>query len=654
MSDIARPPLSERLCAGLCVGFALWTLCVHAVGLAGGALSHLVVAFAITAGALGAGIWKAGLATDWTGAANSAEPAAPRAKEVVAIALAALAAGAALATDAPIARWALWLFALGLAAGTVKRRPLPAEATPAGNGRSEAALWGLGIACAVYALAVHRPDADDAFYVNLAVAAIDHPELPLLARDTLHGRFDLPIHYATYRLHGFELANAAVAWITGLPAIRVFHVVTAAAAALCVPLAHAALLRRLLPQHWWLATLAVVVVLAAPGETHRWYGNFAFVRMWQGKGVFLFVFLPLVQLAALRFAQRPDGPRFAMLAATQIAALGCTSTALWAAPVASLVAMSAALPLRLASARTLAIGALASGYLIAAGLLLKSGVAASIPELAESFDPGVQLAGAFTTAFGEHRLYAFALVSLFLAWAATPPDGLARRFAIAAPLATGLVLFNPFLDAFVRANVTGPSYWRAVWALPAPLLMAFVLVAPLRFADRLGPRPARALAGLAIAVFAIAVPRFHGFAAENAAWLDAPGLKVGAMHRWAVAVNEIAPRKRVVAPPPVATWIPTAHDHAYPMAVRVYLKPLREKIGELAFRDRYVMTQFVDGNAGFHPREAQIFERGLDLYDVQAVCIRIGQTIAPAREILRRAGFTKRLQGTHMEIWARP
>ena len=47
-------------------------------------------------------------------------------------------------------------------------------------------------------------------------------------------------------------------------------------------------------------------VLVAVGETHRWYGNFSFVRMWQGKSIFLSVFMPLVYAYALRFAVRPN------------------------------------------------------------------------------------------------------------------------------------------------------------------------------------------------------------------------------------------------------------------------------------------------------------------------------------------------------------
>ena len=57
-----------------------------------------------------------------------------------------------------------------------------------------------------------------------------------------------------------------------------------------------------------------VLVLVAAGETHRWYGNFSFVRMWQGKAIFLSVFMPLVYAYALRFAVRPNLRDWTMLA----------------------------------------------------------------------------------------------------------------------------------------------------------------------------------------------------------------------------------------------------------------------------------------------------------------------------------------------------
>ena len=87
------------------------------------------------------------------------------------------------------------------------------------------------------ALLAHRPDLDDAFYLNLAVAAVDQPQAALLAEDTLHGIAGLPVHHPVYRVHTWELWNALWSWLTGVPVIAMFHWVSASLAAALVPLA---------------------------------------------------------------------------------------------------------------------------------------------------------------------------------------------------------------------------------------------------------------------------------------------------------------------------------------------------------------------------------------------------------------------------------
>jgi hypothetical protein len=484
--------------------------------------------------------------------------------------------------------------------------------------------------------------------VNVAGAALEHPELPLLARDTLHGRFDLPVHLSSYRLHSYELAIGALSLFSGVPPIYLFHLLAAPLAALCVPLAHAALFRLLTPRVWLWSSAALVLVLAAPAESHRWYGNFAFVRIWQGKSILLAVLLPLVAAFGLRFALAPGRRAWLLLAGAQIAAVGASATALWVAPATAWVALASALRLRRRDLSRFALGALASAYPIALGLSQASGMRESSPHLSARFLPGEQLAVALTTAFGDAtllRVGAAALLCSFACWG----RGLGRRYAIAAPLAAALVLLAPWCDAFVRANVTGPSYWRAMWAVPAPILIALVLVAPLQWERAGGRLAAAALA----AAFAVAVPTSYGFSVENQVRLAWPGLKVpAASFEWARRIDELAPGAAVVAPQDISTWIPTLPHPAYPLAVRSYLHPLRERIGEEQFRERTLMTSLADGRpAG--PREQEIFARGLDAYGIRAVCLRRSEHAEALREILRRAGFRLRVQATHTEIWLR-
>jgi len=666
-------PLSARICGAACASFAIWTLCSHAVVAAGGGLRSLVGLYAVVGlASLGAVAWArrrgvrlpAGLGgvRDASGKCDGrGEPVeqatvhspVPRWVRPALSLFAAAAAILAFQSGDPVLLWWM-LLAVWLAAAVVFLVLEPPRCEPAQDRPAlEIGLWSIAVLCAVCALIAHRPDLDDVFYINLAVAAVDRPELALLASDTLHGRDDLPIHFPIYRLQSYELLNAAISLLTGIPAVRVFHWIAAAVAALFVPLCHAVLFRLLTPRIWLWTTGALIAVLIATGEMHRGYGNFAFVRIWQGKGIFLFVFLPLVYAYAIRFATRPSLRSWLLLAAAQIASVGCTSSALWVAPLAAWAAMACALRPSWSSARHWLLGALSSGYVLAAGLLLKGPMSIHVAKEARVFDAGEQLAVALAIVLGSGLLHAVAIAVLFVAWACCR-RGLARRFAIAIPLSVALLLLDPYTDTWVRTHLTGPLYWRVMWALPVPILFALVLAAPLQW-NRLAwrRRAGAATCALLTLAFAVTVPSHSTISAINRVGIGLPTLKVDPVpYRWAGILNRIAPRKRVVAPPSISTWIPVFHDHAYPMTVRSYLQPNRDAVGKVAYRDRFVMTHFVDGELR-HLEAETIFARGLELYDVTAVCLKNSSHAETVRRILRTKGYRRQIQGLTHEIWVR-
>jgi len=659
------PAPSERLCDLACAAFASWTLASHATVAAGGSLRGLVALFAAAAAAL---VLLAARARRRAGArAAPPPPAAPapapapraapglvRGLELAGAALALAALAHFLAGGGVLGLWwgAALALAAALAAGWLREDPAP---PPARRGRGpELALFGLSLLCLGATLAIHRPDIDDAFYVNLAVAAVDQPGQPLLAADTLHGVPGLPLHLPVYQLHSWELAPAALSLATGLPVIACFHLLAAGLGAFLVPLAAAHLLRRLLPGAWLFATAAFVLVLLAAGETHRSYANFAFPRMWQGKAVALFVFLPLVQSYALDFARCPRARAFALLAAAQIAALGASSSALWVAPAGALAALASALRPSREGLRRGALGALASLYVLAAGVLVRGQMASHAPARPAG-PPGALLAEAGSEVLGTSRLAALSLFALAAGWAVVPP-GLARRFACGVPLAVLVVLLDPYTGEWVSANLTGPSYWRALWALPVPLLLALLLAAPLRW-----PGAPGLAAGLAAcAGFALWVPRYPVFDPRNAGpqvgiRVGRPSLKVPEVpYGWARALNEsVEPGAAVVAPYWVSRWVPTFHHHAHPLEVRLsYLLSYREELGPEDVEDRHVMSAYAAG-ALLEPDAPERFRRGLERYRVRGVCLAISDLSDEARAILRGAGFERRIQGVDHEIWVR-
>jgi hypothetical protein len=658
---------SDRICDATAVWFALWTVCTHAVVAAGGSLNQLLAVFALAAVLVaGALYWTARRTREAAPPERPPPPERGRGRQVLQLAggLAGigLAVAAALMNDAAFLWWSV-VGLLSFAAALFLIGEAPAAAPPLRGRWPEIALWAMALACAAVAIGVHRPDFDDSFYVNVAVAAADFPSRALLSGDTMLGVEGLPLHMPAHRIHTFELWNAALSHVTGMRAIHAFHWVSAALFALLVALAHAKLFRLLTPRLWPFALAALLAVLVGVGETHRWYGNFALVRIWQGKGIYLFVFMPLVYSYAIQFALRPSASRWGLLWAAQTAAVGCSSSAVWAAPVGAFMAMACVVRPTPEGLRRFGAGALASAYVIAAGVVLRGELQGLLEPMFETYEFGAQLRNALRHALGSARLWVFGVTAVLVAWACCP-RGLGQRFAIALPLAVWLILLNPYMDHWVSANLTGPSYWRSMWSLPVPILMALVLISPLQLARGAASRVAAGGASLAACcAFLALVPDYSAIDERNVGAggvgirVGRPGLKVPEeSYRWATALNEAVPAgATVVAPSDVGMWITTLHHHAHPLQGRkLYLGRHVAHLGEDDVNLRLFMTRYVGGGGGDVENADARFAYGLRNFDVKGVLLRNSGDALAARRILEQNDFERTLQALDHEIWVRP
>ncbi|MGH7789281.1 MAG: DUF6077 domain-containing protein [Candidatus Binatia bacterium] len=655
-------PLSDRFCDAVVVVLALWTVCCHAVVAAGGDLRALLLLYGAVM-AISLALWlrrrAASPAPVVPDAAATGERSVPAPWMLRAVALVAGAAVAARFVMQPdyLQLWWSAAVVLGLAAVALYYREPPLFSPPERSRSSEFLLWLLAAAAVVVTLIAHRPDHDDAFYVNVAVAVADLPRQALLSLGTMHGIEGLPLYLPFYRVHSYELLNGALSYLTGIPAIYCFHWLSAGSAALLVPLAYAKFFRLLTPRRWLATVATLMFVLVATGETHRWYGNFAFVRLWQGKAIFITVFTPLVYAYALRFAARPNRRDWAMLGAAQIAAVGCSASALWAAPVGAAIALCCAVRPSREGVRTVLLGGLASGYVLAAAWLVRASASGYIAEpagyrAAVAAAPALQ--GALLNVLGDARLLIFGIATLLVGWVFAP-SGLGRRFAVVAPLAMLLGLLNPYIADRVVVSVTGPSYWRSMWAVPLPILMALVLTSPLHLAgDWLRPGVRRAAWLVLLAAFACLIPRFNGLSPQNLVSLGWPALKVPHdTYEWAAAVNEsVPPRSFVVAPFEVSTWIVTFHQHSYPVLVRRYLHTWGTRLTREELLERTAMQRFVDAPELIAAAPQQ-FRDDLARFKVRAVCLVNTPAAATARAILEEERFQQTRHDGAYELWVR-
>lgn len=453
------------------------------------------------------------------------------------------------------------------------------------------ALVGLCVVAAVVALVANRPDIDDAFYLSIPATLLHDPSQPILLHDTLYRLPTLPIEFVGYREHTYEVLIGVVAWVTGLAPIVVAHIVFPPIFAVLSVLAWAWLLRMLVPLHWLPALALLVVCMLLLGETHHAYGNFGFVRIFQGKGIELCWSIPAIIGCALLWMRSGRAAAWYLLMASQIAAIGITSTGLFVAPVAAALALAAGWRPTATASRRLIVGCCASWYVVVvAGLLTAAAVHSHdwSPNYASTMAP---LGDIVIQTWGMWSTLPL-LVALLGAWAACESRATARVFA-GMSLLFLLVCFNPYTYRFVADHVMGASaLWRLSWAIPLPLMLA-VMIRAILARGLVLPVPWRGwkylVWGVAVGLTAWAAYGAGTLRAANHVTLGMPRVKAPAAD-YALAerlVRDMPESGTLLAPVTIASWCSTFVRHPLLLAVRpMYLMSVANELGRANAEER--------------------------------------------------------------------
>ncbi len=665
----AKPaiPLSNLVVDAACLCFAGWTVICNAAVLTGANTYQLTTATA----AIGLfGLLALGLLVGRSGARSlldffrdDPEQPQPQAEDeedlpwrvrILAIAVA-LAIGAAYYFRREfLVFWACsCLYFAGAcwyaSRSSIRRRPT-ARSLPA-----ELCLWAIGLLCMSVTLSTRRYDVDDSFYINLGVGVAAFPSLPLLRFDTVHG-IGLPIQAPFYRVHTFEALAGLLSHLTGIETIWFIHMLFAGIAGLLAPLAIARLLKSIDSERWlWALMVIVIFFLYTPGP-HRSYACFAFIRLFQGKAIFLTVLVPLIAAYGIRLGRFPTPRNALFLAAAEIAGIGMTSSAIWLSPLIGAMAVASAFRLRPEDWKRAAYAVLCSLYVLGAGVLLfltlKAGqggggtaAAASVTALgSESFK-------ALRLVLGGGKLLAVSLTVVLLCWPLCRTN-LARRFVSVFGLVFFLILVNPYLSAYLKSYLTGNTYWRILWALPFPVMAALCVTSPIN----LPLISRRGMVGLLVAASLVAAHYYRFPVRRRVRWGE-PRLKVpGREYAVAKAINEsLPPGSFALAPTLVSLYLPTFNRFAFPLMTKVtYVKTdtadrrRRAKLVSFVQRSR----KRTDGYAWF------IYN--LNLYRVSGVAFSTDHDSRRwlkkenrLRETLSRFGFRKVRTVRKYEIWVR-
>lgn len=547
----------------------------------------------------------------------------------------------------------LWWMAL-LATGGAWIWGPRGESHPAADGHAgKHAAWIVllvAVAAVCITLVANRPDADDAFYRSISATLLRYPQQPVLLHDTLYRLPDVPILLQFYRLSSYDVLVGTLARITGVDHLIVAYLILPSVfAAFCAP-AWAYLLRRIVPARWpWVLLILVACVLAL-GETHRAYGNFAFVRLFQGKAILVTVMTPVIAGSALLFAQHGGARHWLLLVAAQIAALGISASALFVAPAAAAFGLAGGWSANAASSRRFAVGMMASAYVFGAGWAMASVTHGGQALVSSSPMPDVPqiLDNAWGT--WSTRLL---LVSLLAAWAFVR-DPVRARYLSAGAFFFLLAVLDPYAVRVVADHFVGVrTYWRLTWALPLPFFLAVLLDGLLERAWGMRSRALAACVCVALAGCAVAFGwRFGTLRSANAVTLGLPGLKVDPVEYRVAArmVGEVPEKGVVLAPESVSIWLPSFIVHPELLGVRTLYLTRAFSLQDAAWRNslmRYVAGQYRP------PDSAAWFADALRRYGLTAVVfVHSAPWRGEMENVLERHGWRPLSSGTY-DVWVK-
>lgn len=449
------------------------------------------------------------------------------------------------------------------------------------------ALAGL---CALAALAtalLHRPGGDDAYYLNAILAHLEHPDLPMLSFDGMHGDPTVPINQVSHRPQVYEITLAWVSHWTGVSGRILYWVVFPPVWAALIPLSNALLARRIAPRAAVVQAALVCVLLLLWGDGHRAFGNYAFVRIYQGKGLLISVVVPLVIWCALRFSRTPSIRTWALLLCAQVMGVGASSSGLVVLPVCAGIALLACVrrPWELFVA---AVGVTASTPILA--VLVRVQTELWSDPLGEEGH-----VRAWTTLLGEHR--AWLVLGLFfagpvLAWGAGLPG---RALWLRLVGWSVVLVLNPVSSRFAGTIAALFSY-RLTWAVPVPTLIALTLAVGCTLRGRTG-HVGRAVCAVLLVVFALRGDR---------TW-DDPDLFVAlgedrVLRKPEAAAREVlartGPNDLVLAPYRVAGRLTNHSGRPRLVAVRdLYVLNLTRHFGEVEADERMALLKLAGANA---------------------------------------------------------
>ena len=308
------------------------------------------------------------------------------------------------------------------------------------------------IIAVAYTLVSHRPDPDDALYLFFGLLPLDQPMQAINL---------LPMYDTARMLVSYPVIEAVVSYWTGTSFLQVHYLFVPALAAMLSALAYYELFQRIGGGYAGILALMTIIILILWGDLHRSPGNFAFVRMFQGKAMLYTMVCPYLVSSAMGVLTRRPGSSFRLVMAS-ISGIGLTQSAVVLVPLfftGLILATWLVYRESPISARSLPFLAGAAVF-----IALSAGIVAYLGKIPGAINPrDFSLREALDIVFGDGLRGPFGVASIALL-PLLAQDRVKHKAVIATIIALMLTALNPVV-VFLAGQIVWSLTWRLQWLL---------------------------------------------------------------------------------------------------------------------------------------------------------------------------------------------
>lgn len=424
---------------------------------------------------------------------------------------------------------------------------------------------GIFILCVLLALYYlgHRPDWDDANYLNLA-AKVPLTRGHIFQFDTMVGDGPHPIHLPTYKLQSYELLAATISDLTQLEPIQVLHLLLPfpflVFAGCLLPL----ILRPQLGRYWTIAALFSFALMYADSGTFTSWGINGLERFQQGKGILVTIVPLLAAALTARWFILKRGIDLVALTLVHVCAIGLSANGLFVSPLASCAVALAFLCTNPRRYLARALGLIPTVFYPAA---MSAVIVARHMALPSEVLVAQSPYSSFRGVAGWHA-EGLALIALMpmLPLVARSVDG---KRAAAAYLPIFFALLLNSVGWRVASELTGNLSFRTLWAIPGPFLAGAVAVRLVQFISPVFGRAVGFVLGSAALATGVLFNQITASSDERIEW-HLPGLRVPKKD-YEIAeslARATPPGCKALVPERYAVWMSGLRNGPYLVAVR--------------------------------------------------------------------------------------